>query len=313
MTRTELNALLTGFQWQEAEDFAFAEGDLSEAEPILIARNEKGHTTTFEHSDLKARIDPSRFFLSYQSAIVLFSAYPLYTQNKEPGLGQLASFAIGRDYHTRLKERLEALAEYLKDQIPSLESRIAIDTTPLLDRQLAYQTGKAFYGKNHQVIHKKFGSAFQIGSLLTNVTLSEPVEKLTSQCGTCSACIDACPHGALSEGDFDPRRCISYLTQIRSEPSCTFEEPFRGYLYGCDLCQLVCPFSDVKGAPPQEALVPLEDFVEMSNKAIARALKGNAALWRGPALLKRNAKVLLDTEKRRSLSKSVCHSRTNSL
>src|SRR5262245_52775406 len=165
------------------------------------------------------------------------------------------------DYHLVVRERLKRLGAWLQSQRPGCWGRSVVDTAPLLERDFARRAGLGWFGKNTMLIDTRLGSWFVLGGLLVDIDL-EPSESFDSQhCGTCTACLDACPTGAFN-GPFllDSRKCISYLTiELKS----TVPEPMRpaigDWLFGCDVCNEVCPWN--RKAPPGElALAGREDL-----------------------------------------------------
>ena len=164
----------------------------------------------------------------------------------EPGQGQVSRYAWGTtDYHSVLRGRLKRLGQYLKQHVPEAKSRGIVDTAPLLERDFARLAGLGWFGKNTLLINKRQGSWFFLAALLTDQELVYDVPHETSHCGTCTRCLDACPTDAF-DGPYvlDARKCISYLTIELRGP---IPEPLRAglgdWLFGCDVCQDVCPWN----------------------------------------------------------------------
>ncbi|HSG48337.1 MAG TPA: tRNA epoxyqueuosine(34) reductase QueG, partial [Longimicrobiales bacterium] len=169
----------------------------------------------------------------------------------DPSRGVVARYARGRDYHKVVKKKLNALGAWLSETVAGeVAWRSYVDTGPILERDLARRAGLGWFGKNTMLIHPKKGSYFFLGVLLTDLALTpdEPFE--ADHCGSCTACLDACPTGALLGRDdtgapvMDATRCISYLT-IEHKGAIPAElQPLMGNrIYGCDICQEVCPFT----------------------------------------------------------------------
>jgi len=158
--------------------------------------------------------------------------------------GRIARYARGRDYHDVIKRRLHALSDDLREKYSGSEFRSFADTAPVMEREHAARSGLGWIAKNTMLIHPRLGSYFVIGGVLTTLELEEPADQRESpdHCGTCTRCIDACPTGAITPYKVDGSRCISYLTiEQRGEIASEFFAPMGKWLYGCDVCQEVCP------------------------------------------------------------------------
>jgi len=177
------------------------------------------------------------------------------TSQDQKGLGRIARYAWGTaDYHDVLRKRLKQLASVLHDEIPDCKTRSVVDTAPLLERDFAQLAGLGWIGKNTLLLNKQHGSWFFLGALLTNVELTPDSPHETAHCGTCTRCLDVCPTNAFPEaGVLDARKCISYLTiELRDQPIPTeLRTGVEDWLFGCDLCQDVCPWNS-KATPSTE-------------------------------------------------------------
>ena len=179
---------------------------------------------------------------------------------------KIAKYAYGSDYHEVLKHKLRQLLEHIETQTGKLEGvRVFVDSAPVLDRAWAVRCGLGFIGKNTTLIHPKKGSFFFIGHLFLPLELEETGQPLPNRCGRCTKCIDACPTGAL-EAPFhiDARNCISYLT-IEYKGSLDPYDPkvFNGWMYGCDICQDVCPYNKFSLPNSEPAFQPQEQLIDM--------------------------------------------------
>lgn len=162
----------------------------------------------------------------------------------DPELGYVSRYALGRDYHKVLRRRLARLAEKISEQCSTSPYRAFVDSAPILEKAFARNAGLGWIGKHTNLIHRNAGSWFFLGEILTDLPL--PVdEPATAHCGTCRACIDVCPTQAIvAPYELDARRCISYLTiELRGSIPVEFRKAMGNRIYGCDDCQLVCPWN----------------------------------------------------------------------
>ncbi|HSJ63424.1 MAG TPA: tRNA epoxyqueuosine(34) reductase QueG [Gemmatimonadaceae bacterium] len=223
--------------------------------------------------------------------------------------GPVARYARGDDYHELMRGRLRELLAWLERETGApVRGRPYVDTGPILERDLARQAGLGWFGKNTMLINPGLGSFFFLGALFTDLALTpdEPFE--TEHCGTCRRCLDACPTGALvAPGEMDARRCISYLTiEHRGPIAEELREKIGGLVYGCDICQDVCPWNEkFSQAVTERAYEARSHLAAKDPRSIARDLlhmddAAYRARFRGSAMtraklsgLKRNAVVVL--------------------
>ena len=183
-----------------------------------------------------------------------------------------------------------------------------IDTGPLIDRELAKRTGIGYYGKNSSIINDKYGSFIFIGYILTDLDIDISNEEIPNKCGDCNLCIKACPTGAL-EGDykFNPKKCISYLTQTKEKIPYELRSKMGDKIYGCDTCQLACPKNKNIIIPNHEEFIPkitkgymdIEEIFNISNKEFKKKYGNMSGAWRGKNILKRNGIIVLGNTKDR--------------
>ncbi|MGH8119153.1 MAG: tRNA epoxyqueuosine(34) reductase QueG [Gammaproteobacteria bacterium] len=172
------------------------------------------------------------------------SAYPASVLGK-PELAYVSRYALGRDYHKVLRSRLQQLAGKIESMTGTFGYRVFVDSAPVLEKALARNAGLGWIGKHSNLIHPQTGSWFFLGELYTDLPLPVDAPFAENHCGTCSACIDICPTRAIV-GPYrvDARRCISYLTiELRGSIPEEFRKPIGNRIYGCDDCQLVCPWN----------------------------------------------------------------------
>ncbi len=178
-----------------------------------------------------------------------------------PGQGLLARYAWGSDYHDLIRERLHALADFHRQLTPAAAVRGVVDTAPLLEREFAELAGLGWVGKNTLLLNRQLGSWFFLAALLTSETLVYDQPVTTGHCGTCRACIDGCPTGAIVEPyRLDARKCISYLTiELREPIPPEMRASIGQRIFGCDICQDVCPFNRRPPPTAEPALRPRPD------------------------------------------------------
>ena len=217
---------------------------------------------------------------------------------------RVASYARGSvDYHDLIRDRLKSLANFLHEQVPGCKTRGVVDTAPLLERDFARLAGLGWFGKNTLLINKRAGSFLFLAGLLTDVVFEydEPHEK--QHCGTCTRCLDACPTEAFPEpGVLDATKCISYLTIELKGP---IPEPLRqgigDWLFGCDICQDVCPWNRKAKSTEEPAFETVSDLspadaamiLRMSRDEFTARFKGTPLFRPGYAGLLRNAAIVL--------------------
>jgi epoxyqueuosine reductase len=163
---------------------------------------------------------------------------------KDPSLGYLSRYALGRDYHKVLRARLKRLCERLEEKVGPFGHRVFTDSAPVLEKPLARNAGLGWIGKHTNLIDKDSGSYFFLGEIYLDFALPASAPA-SAHCGTCSACMPACPTGAIvAPFKLDARRCISYLTiELKGSIPLEFRRAIGNRVYGCDDCQLVCPWN----------------------------------------------------------------------
>lgn len=234
--------------------------------------------------------------------------------------GRVAQYAWGDDYHTIIKQKLFTLADSLKEQ-PELDKRqpentpvqtkVCVDTAPLLERELAAAAGVGWIGKNTMVIHPQLGSYFFLGAVVTTLAL-EPDQPMADHCGTCTACLEACPTQAFpAPYEMDASRCISYLTiEHRSDINKTLQSAMGDWIFGCDICQEVCPHNH-HAPTTQEAgfakrppgpTPALQEILQWTPQDYREQLRGSAMKRAKLDMLQRNATIALTNLSRQSPS-----------
>lgn len=185
-----------------------------------------------------------------------------------PARGRIARYARGDDYHKVMKRRLHVLADELASAFPDARFRACVDTAPLLEREHAARAGLGAIGKHTLLIERGVGSYLLLGALLTTLDLPSSEPATPDPCGSCTRCIDACPTDAITPWSVDATRCISYLTiEHRSPIDPTLAAAMEDWIFGCDVCQDVCPHNQpstrTRAAPVHEAYAPRRDGFDL--------------------------------------------------
>jgi epoxyqueuosine reductase len=245
------------------------------------------------------RQDPGRLLPGCRSVVVVALAYG--PREDDASWQGVSRYARGGDYHDLMRPRLAAVVDYLSEAGgPAVTSRAAVDTSAVLERDLAARAGLGWIGKNTNLIAVGAGSYFFIGTVLTTAVLV-PDGPAADHCGTCTACLDACPTQAfVGPWMLDARRCLAYLTiEHRGDVDDEWKPAMREWLFGCDVCQQVCPWN--RKAPParEPALAPaaplpsLVALLEMDEAAFRARFRRSAMSRARRAGLARNAALLL--------------------
>ncbi|MHB1034897.1 MAG: tRNA epoxyqueuosine(34) reductase QueG [Pirellulales bacterium] len=219
------------------------------------------------------------------------------------GQGAVSRYAWGIDYHDLIHERLDQLADFHRRLVPGAQVRGVVDTAPLLEREFAQLAGLGWIGKNTLLINRREGSWLFLAALLTDSQLSHAAPQAKSHCGTCRACLEACPTGALIEpGVLDSRKCVSYLSiELRSSIPQEFRPAMGDRLFGCDACQEVCPWNrqapptGEPGCQPREGMNPVElaGLFTLDDEAFRRRFRGTSLTRAKRGGVLRNAAIVL--------------------
>jgi epoxyqueuosine reductase len=255
------------------------------------------------HRHAEARRHPDSILADVRSVLMLGMTHensPAPPQSA-PSFARIAKYAQAPDYHEVLWAKLNDLGDWLAAEVPGARSRGVVDTAPLLERDFARRAGLGWIGKNTMLLNKQLGSFFMLGALLTTLELQPDAEHPGEHCGTCTACLQACPTQAFPEpGWLDARRCISYLTiELKNSIPEELRPSIGDWLFGCDVCQDVCPWNHRTGPTPgmrsRQDLLSIDprELLTLSPMELRRRFRGTAlrrANWRG---LLRNAAIVL--------------------
>jgi epoxyqueuosine reductase len=251
----------------------------------------------------EARRHPAAVLPEVRSIVMVGMNYAASGGPQTPAVGKVARYARGADYHDVLRPRLNALLAWVQGEVPGCRGRGVVDTAPLLERDFARRAGLGWFGKNTMLLNRRLGSYVLLGALLLDVALRADAPHPTNHCGTCTACLDACPTQAFVEpGLLDSRRCLSYLTiELKGPVPDALRPALTEWLFGCDVCQEVCPWNRKAPAGTEPALRPRPDLeaidlvglMTLTEDEFRRRFRGTA-LWRAKRRgLLRNAALIL--------------------
>lgn len=304
-------ATLTEKIKEKAFEIGFAKIGIVRAEPLngesaylheWLSRGFHGEMAWMAREPEK-RADPRLIFPEAMSMIVVAMNYfTPYEHDDNPARGKISRYAWGDDYHDVVKEKLRALLDWIKLEQPEAEGKICVDTAPVMDKAWAVRAGLGWIGKHSNVITKEFGSWVFLGEILLNLELEYDTEVVEDHCGTCTACLDACPTSAIAEPYVvDSTKCISYATiELRDEylPQ-EIAENLNGWLYGCDICQDICPWNrfekpteDARFEPrSSETSISLDSLEALSHDEYVERFRKSAIKRTKLSGLKRNARA----------------------
>jgi epoxyqueuosine reductase len=254
--------------------------------------------------DPEQRTDPRKLFPAARSVIVVALNYYTDHQHRDDNkTGKVSRYAWGDDYHDVVGEKLRNLLSWIKTDWPQADGKICVDIQPMMDKAWAARAGLGWIGKHANLITEEYGSWVFIGELLLNLELEYDRETVADQCGACTLCLEACPTGAIVEPYVvDATRCISHATieSRASEIDPEIAERIEGWLYGCDICQDVCPWNQMTPATSEARFQPRADNVnaslkqigELTQDAYAKRFRRSAMKRAKLSGLQRNARAL---------------------
>ena len=256
--------------------------------------------------EVEKRINPSEIFPQARSVVVVALNYFTPHQHQQtPTTGKVSRYAWGDDYHDVVKTKLSSLLAWIREQEPSAEGKICVDIQPTMDKAWAVRAGLGWLGKHSNVITQEYGSWVFIGELLLNLELDHDEQPVEDHCGTCTLCIDACPTAAITEPYVvDSNKCISYATIELRASELPEQMDLAGWLYGCDVCQDVCPWNRFEGQTGESRFAPrsgnvnaeLSEILELTPETYAARFRGSAMKRAKLSGLQRNARALQTQE-----------------
>jgi epoxyqueuosine reductase len=256
-------ALRLGFEF-----IGFSKAEKLEEEAKLLEKwlnqNYNGNMS-FMEDHFEKRIDPTKLVAGSKSVITLLYNYHNPETQQDETAPKISQYAYGNDYHHVIKYKLKTLLYYIQDEIGEVSGRCFIDSAPILERTWAERSGTGWIGKNSLLINKNSGSYFFLAELILDLELNydSPIQ---DYCGTCTRCIDACPTGAIV-GDkvVDGSKCISYLTiELKEAMPTEFQGKMDNWMFGCDVCQTVCPWNTFAKKHNEPKFEPHPDLLNMT-------------------------------------------------
>lgn len=274
-----------------------------------LSENYHGEMLWMEREPEK-RADPRLLFPPARSVIVVALNY--FTPHKHENdktKGKISRYAWGDDYHEVLKEKLRELLAFIQSVEKSAEGKICVDTAPMMDKAWAVRAGLGWLGKHSNLITKEYGSWVFIGEILLNLELEYDTEIVPDHCGTCTACLNACPTSAIvAPYIVDSRKCLSYTTIELRAPEFPDEiaENLNGWLYGCDICQEVCPWNRFEKPTEEKRFEPrpgnisadLDEILSLTPEKYAEKFRRSAIKRTKLKGLQRNARALKNQPER---------------
>jgi epoxyqueuosine reductase len=252
------------------------------------------------------RTDPRMVLPSARSVVVVaLNYYTPHEHNDDSTTGKISRYSWGDDYHDVVGGKLKSLLAWIKEQWPEAEGKACVDIQPMMDKAWAVRAGLGWIGKHTNLITREYGSWVFLGELLLNLELEYDTEQVTDHCGSCTLCLEACPTDAITEPYVvDSNRCISYATIELRAPSIpgAVAEKLNGWLYGCDICQDVCPWNRFEQPTAEARFEPREgsvnaslpEILKLTPEAYAERFRKSAIKRAKLTGLQRNARALLE-------------------
>ena len=224
-------------------------------------------TMSYLERNFEKRLNPKKLVPGSKSVISLTFNYFPPSKNLKKNSFIISKYAYGKDYHFVIKKKLKTLFSLIKEKIGNIEGRVFVDSAPVHERAWAKNSGLGWIGKNSLLLNKKMGSYFFLAEIICDLEL-EYDTPVTDHCGTCTKCIDACPTNAITQAQvIDANKCISYLTiENKNEIPSELSKSFNNYIFGCDICQDVCPWNKFSKPHDEKEFLPNDEVSNFSNK-----------------------------------------------
>jgi epoxyqueuosine reductase len=241
---------------------------LEEEAPRLEAWLKQGMNGEMQYMEnhFDKRLDPRLLVDGAKSVISLGLNYYSEEEQSDPLAPKISKYAYGIDYHSIIKDKLRQLLQVINEKIGEVGGRAFVDSAPVLDKAWAKKAGLGWTGKNTNLINTKSGSFFFLAELIIDLELEYDIPATADHCGTCTRCIDACPTDAIvAPYIVDGSRCISYLTiELKNEIPKEFAGKMDNWMFGCDICQDVCPWNRFSVLHQEQAFTPASDLLQMT-------------------------------------------------
>ena len=224
-------------------------------------------TMSYLERNFDKRLDPTKLVPGAKSIISLTFNYFHTKKIFDDNSFLISKYAYGKDYHIIIKDKLKELFSQMKKEVGDIEGRVFVDSAPIHERAWAKISGLGWIGKNSLLLNKKMGSYFFLAEIVCDLDLEYDLT-ISDHCGTCTKCIDACPTDAITQAQVvDANRCISYLTiENKNEIPKELSKSFNNYIFGCDICQDVCPWNKFSISHNEREFLPKEELSKMSKK-----------------------------------------------
>ena len=257
-------AFRLGFSFVGISKAEFLEEDARHLDTWLKAGYHGSMQYMENHFD--KRLDPRLLVPGAKTVISLLYNYHTKQKQKDTLAPKISTYAYGTDYHFIVKDKLKSLFAYIRDEIGDVNGRVFIDSAPVMERSWAAKSGLGWIGKHSLLINKQQGSFFFLAELISDLDLP-PDGPIKDYCGTCTRCIDACPTNAILDNHIvDAGKCISYLTiELKDDIPKEFAGKMNNWMFGCDVCQDVCPWNRFSKPHREPAFEPSEKLLNMNN------------------------------------------------
>jgi epoxyqueuosine reductase len=249
-------------------------------------------------NNFEKRLNPSELEPGTKTVISLLVNY--YPESYQDGCG-ISRYALGKDYHKVLRKKGKLLIRWMEEEIGSIQARVFVDSAPVMEREWAQRAGLGWQGKNGCFIRNMEGSWFFLVEIFTDLELEHEQVEVKNRCGSCTKCIDACPTQALlGDGLLDARKCISYLTiELGGQIPQGFHGQWDDWIFGCDICQEVCPwnktpdFTAIDAFKPQQQILNLKNLLteQCEEEELSALIQGTALKRTGVEGLRRNQEI----------------------
>lgn len=296
------NASRLGFQFCGISTADFLETEASRLESWLKRGQHGSMDYMARHFD--KRLDPRQLVPGARSVVSLLYNYHNPEQPEDPQAPRISRYAYGEDYHIVIKEKLFELLDKLREQIGDIHGRVFVDSAPVLEKAWAAKSGLGWVGKHSNLINKQQGSWFFLAELIIDLPLAAD-GPIADYCGSCTRCIDACPTEAITPYEVDGSKCISYYTiELKEELPLDVSTKFGNWLFGCDICQEVCPWNRFAQKHTEPRFVPdsglldmrLNDWQELTEAVFTKRFKNSPLQRTGFQKLKKNLNQIFSAQ-----------------